>query len=413
MTTISLAAYESTEVAGLTPSQAHALAATRAVSIAPGWNTGQWSLTAGPYVGVLRCEGAELRIRPRISIPRLVFLLGYASDPHAWREDPAGLDDQTDLWPAMAHVFARQADKALERGLLQGYRTEESAQLVLRGRLREADQSRLHAGLAIPLEVRFDEYNVDIAENRLLRAAAERLLKIPRLPTVAVRRLRHLRGRLATVALLVPGQALPETSSSRLNQRYQSALALARMILRSRSVDILDNGVRATGFLFNMNTVFEDFVTVAVTEALARYGGRCVAQDKQHALDAAGRIQIKPDLVHYGRSGRPDAVVDAKYKAEAPAGYPYADLYQMLSYCTALQLRAGYLVYAEGHTETAQHVIAHTGITVVQYALNLRMPAPLLLRQVAALAAELIERSKRSLTSGAPASLNRADSSTS
>src|SRR6476659_7807100 len=173
MTTISLTAYGSTDVIELTPSQARALAATRAVSIAPGWDTGLWSLTAGPYVGVLRCEGVELRIRPRISIPRLVFLLGYASAPHAWREDPAGLDDQTDLWPAMAQVFARQADKALERGLLQGYRTEESAQLVLRGRLREADQSRLHADLAIPLEVRFDEYDVDIAENRLLRAAAE------------------------------------------------------------------------------------------------------------------------------------------------------------------------------------------------------------------------------------------------
>jgi hypothetical protein len=32
----------------------------------------------------------------------------------------------------MAQVFSRQADKALERGLLQGYRTEESARFVLR-----------------------------------------------------------------------------------------------------------------------------------------------------------------------------------------------------------------------------------------------------------------------------------------
>lgn len=53
--------------------------------------------------------------------PALVFLLGYAQDPRAWRDDPADLDDQPDLWPAMAQVFARLADKALERGLLQGY----------------------------------------------------------------------------------------------------------------------------------------------------------------------------------------------------------------------------------------------------------------------------------------------------
>jgi 5-methylcytosine-specific restriction endonuclease McrBC regulatory subunit McrC len=34
-------------------------------------------------------------------------------------------------------------------------------------------------------------------------------------------------------------------------------------------------------------------------------------------------------------------VVDVKYNAEQPAGYPNADLYQLLAYCTALGLRRG------------------------------------------------------------------------
>jgi 5-methylcytosine-specific restriction enzyme subunit McrC len=388
MTTVTLTAWGSAEVSGLTSAQARALAATGALSVAPGWDAGVWTVTAGPHVGVLHVDGVDVRVRPRISITRLVFLLGYASDPRAWRDDPAGLDDQPDLWPAMAQVFARQADKALERGLLQGYRTEESAQLVLRGRLREADQLRLHAGLAVPLEVRFDEYDIDIAENRLLRAATERLLKVPRVPVIAVRRLRHLLGRLADVSRLVAGQPLPPSPTSRLNARYQPALALARMILRSRSVDVLDSGVRATGFLVNMNTVFEDFVTVALTEALAPYGGRCAAQDR-HVLDVGRLIKLRPDLVRYGPAGRPVAVVDAKYKAETPAGYPYADLYQLLAYCTALQLPIGHLVYAEGEAAAARHRVTHAGITIVQHALNLRQSVPGLLAQVTELAAEV------------------------
>ena len=48
---------------------------------------------------------------------------------------------------------------------------------------------------------------------------------------------------------------------------------------------------------------------------------------------------------------RPRAVIDAKYKAEKPAGYPNADLYQMLAYCTALRLSDGHLVYAKGSAE--------------------------------------------------------------
>lgn len=199
MTGITLDAYASIEAHGLTVAQARALATTGAVRIDPGWQPDVWTVTAGPHVGVLFVEGVEVRIRPRMSIARLIFLLGYATDPKAWRDDPAGLDDQQDLWPAMAQVFTRLADQALQRGLLQGYRTEESAQLVLRGRLREADQLRLHVGMAVPLEVRFDEYDVDIAENRLLRAATERLLRVPRLPAVAARRLRHLLVELVNV----------------------------------------------------------------------------------------------------------------------------------------------------------------------------------------------------------------------
>lgn len=388
MTTVSLAAYGSADVAGLTSAQARALEATQAVTVTPAWESGSWTLTAGPHVGLLCVGGVEVRIRPRISIARLVFLLGYAQDPRAWREDPVGLDDQADLWPAMAQVLNRQADKALERGLLQGYRTEESAMLVVRGRLRQADQLRRRAGLAVPLEVRFDEYDVDIAENQILRAATERLLKVPRMPTQATRRLRHLLTRLADVSRLVPGQPLPPTPASRLNSRYQPALALARMVLRSRSVDVLDSGVRATGFLVNMNTVFEDFVTVALTEALAPYGGRCAAQDR-HTLDQDRQVKLRPDLVRYGPAGKPTAVIDAKYKKETPAGYPYADLYQLLAYCTALQLPVGHLVYAEGGGLAKHVVIPHAAVTIRQHALNLQLPVPALVAQVGALAKEI------------------------
>jgi len=387
VTTVNVRAYASVDVAGLSTSQARALGATGAVSVAPAWEPGAWTLTAGPHVGLICVDGIAVRIRPRIAVSRLLFLLGYAHDPRAWRDDPTALDDQVDLWPGMAQVFSRQADKALERGLLQGYRTEDAALLLVRGRLREADQVRSHAGLPLPLEVRFDEYDVDIPENRLLRAAAERLLRVPRLPATSVRRLRHLIARLTDVNRLVPGQPLPATPPSRLNARYRPALALARMVLRSRSVDVLDAGVRATGFLVNMNTVLEDFVTLSLTEALMAYGGRCVAQAPGHTLDEGRRVKLRPDLVRYGVAGMAVAVVDAKYKKETPAGYSFADLYQLLAYCTALQLKVGHLVYAEG--EAGRVRVTHADVTIVQHALDLRQPVHALLAQVAEIAAEI------------------------
>jgi 5-methylcytosine-specific restriction enzyme subunit McrC len=54
-----------------------------------------------------------------------------------------------------------------------------------------------------------DEFTVDIAENQLLRAAAERMLRVPRVDADAQRHLRHVVGRLAEVSTMVRGQPLP------------------------------------------------------------------------------------------------------------------------------------------------------------------------------------------------------------
>lgn len=387
MITADLTAYATTPVTGITSAQARALAASGVLTVAPR-GADSWDLTASSWVGVMHVEDVEVRIRPRVAIARLLFLLGYAQDPDIWRDDPADLDDQVDLWPAMAHVFVRQATKALQRGLMQGYRVEEQAQVVLRGRLREADQLRRHAGLPVPLEVRFDEYDTDIPENQVLLAATMRLLKLPRLHPTATRSLRQLRLRFADVSALVAGQPLPPTPPSRRTVGYQPALALAWMVLRGRSVDIRDAGVRATGFLVDMNKAFEDFVTTALAEAWPRDGGRCVMQSR-HVLDTAHRVHLKPDLVRFGRGGAPQAVVDAKYKAQSVAGYPNADLYQLLAYCTALQLSQGHLVYAEGDTPSTRVQVAHADISIYQHAVDLTKPPRALLGQIAELAARI------------------------
>ncbi len=57
-----------------------------------------------------------------------------------------------------------------------------------------------------------------------------------------------------------------------------------------------------------------------------------------------------------------------------PAGYPDADLYQMLAYCTALHLPRGHLVYARGNADAARHVVRHSGVQIVCHALDLARP---------------------------------------
>src|SRR3954452_5473682 len=130
MTALELVAWGSTVATGLGEHDVRALAASRAVDISPGWERGTWEIRAGSHVGVLLADETEGRIRPRITIVRLIYFLGYTQDPKAWTAGPFGLDDPPDLSPAMAQVSVRQAEFAIECGAGQGSRTAESAQLV-------------------------------------------------------------------------------------------------------------------------------------------------------------------------------------------------------------------------------------------------------------------------------------------
>ena len=86
-------------------------------------------------------------------------------------------------------------------------------------------------------------------------------------------------------------------------------------------------------------------------------------------------------------------MIDAKYKAEKPSGYPNADLYQLLAYCTVLGLRIGHLVYAAGNEEPARHVVRQAGIEIVCHALNLDNPPGILLVGISRLASAIANAS--------------------
>lgn len=145
---------------------------TAARTLIPGW----WTVQAKSLVGVAEVAGIELWIKPKVDIARIVFMLGYARDPKGWGDQDVGLEQQQELMPALAHAFERQADRALQLGLLQGYKRIEDSLPVLRGRLREAEQLKRRFGLLMPLEVAFDDFTIDIPENQLLLSAARRLL---------------------------------------------------------------------------------------------------------------------------------------------------------------------------------------------------------------------------------------------
>jgi 5-methylcytosine-specific restriction enzyme subunit McrC len=386
----------------LTPEQGRSLAGSGVVTAAPSlYSPGAWQIGPAGKVGAARVGGIEIHIKPKVPIARLLFLVGYALHAAAWRPETVPVAEAGDLVPAVAQALWRQTERAIGQGLLPGYILVEESSQVLRGRLRESEQLRRHHGLPLPLEIQYDEFTIDIPENRILRTACERMLAVPLVDAESQRMLRRLLRDFSDITPLHHGEQIPRWQATRLNARYHAALRLAELVLRATSFEHESGIVAVNGFLLDMPGLFEDFVTVALREALVpAYGGRVDDQDKNH-FDEAGQVRLRPDIVWKVR-GSAVAVIDAKYKAEKPVGYPNADLYQLLAYCTVLGLLSGHLVYAKGNEKPVRHVVLRSGIEIFCHALDLDQEPDALISHMRDLAQTIASTRPAALVSPAP-----------
>jgi len=374
----------------LSAAEGMALTGTRVVQATPVPNSTLWSVKPLSWVGTVRLGGVEVSVAPKIPVARLVELLQFSARGATWHGEDVEVLQLGELVVAVAEVFERAAARGLARGLLQGYRSRDETSVVVRGRIREADQLRRRYGAPLPVEVRYDDFTVDIPENRLLRAATRRARGLPGLPG-------DLRKRLGRLDLLLdevsPVDGLPEPwTPTRLTTRLHPALALAELLLRGSGFDQGVGDLQVAGFVVNMAVVFEDVVCSVLGEQLSASSGTTQRQDPWF-LDRRGAVRMLPDLVWYPDGVAPGAVVDAKYKAERPGGFPDADLYQMLAYCTALEVPVGHLVYAQGNEEGARHDVVGSRVAIRAHTVDLSRPVADMRRQLAAIAAEVASTS--------------------
>ena len=339
------------------------------VSVSPTAVVGEYEVRAGHKVGVLRYGDLEVRIVPKVPVTRLLYLATFHKNDDAWQQLETMLDDVDDPYSALAHALAFHAERALRPTPLQGYVTHERAEMLVRGRLLFDRQVASRAGVLLPAELRYDEYELGIAENRVLKAALRVVARYAEEPGIAAR-LRHLISQLDGVEPWVFGQPVPDFTFGRINERYRPAIALSRLVLERRSLDYPAERRPGTAFLFNMNKVFESYLESALRVAMRPLGGRIEGQHET-TLDMADQIVMKPDITWW-QGGRCRAVLDAKYKRATNDDYPNADAYQMLAYCTRLGLPRGYLVYVDlNGAEPGSDVIRNNGVEIVATSIDI------------------------------------------
>ena len=386
MIQIDLTEYRQSGPIGLTAAQVRALQASPlSINVAPSGDAdGEYRLTPGAVVGAVEFGDLSVLIQPKIGIPQLLSLACYTISEF---KPQAALFDfpQEYALPDVLALALAAARQAFSRGLLHGYRVEEEALYTVRGRIMIAEQLRARFGIPLPIEVRYDEFTNDILANQLVKAAVYRLGRMRLRSQAARRQLGRIAGMLENVSLEdYSPRNVPDLRYDRLNEHYRGVVSLSRLILQHGAFESSRGEVRASGFLMDMNVVFQEFVTVALREALGvsaqAFGERAIS-----SLDRGGKVSLRPDLV-WRDGGRVAFVGDAKYKKTAGYAVPNADLYQLLAYTTALDLPDGLLIYAEGEADTATYEVRNAGKRLEVAALNLTGTLDGVLERVSCLA---------------------------
>ena len=376
MREITLQEHQRSDPFALSVTERDVLRRTASVAIEPAEREDSaYVLTPGSTIGAVEIGDLSVLIEPKIGIPQVLSLACYAIGKVKFQREDFDFRAEDALPDALALALTLQARRAFAHGLLHGYRTEEDALYTARGRIRFDDQLRRRFDVPLPVEVRYDEFTADILANRLVKAAAYRLGRMRLRSTEARRNLGWLESMLEDVSLVeFRSTCVPAVRFDRLNEHYRRVVELARLILRHGAFEAGRGAVRASGFLMDMNVVFQEFATQALREELD-LSERVFRSDSDSgvgnmALDEAGRVKLKPDLTWW--EGHSCVFVgDAKYKNITGDRIPNADLYQMLAYATALDLPGGLLIYAEGEADAATYRVLHADKRLEVAALDL------------------------------------------
>lgn len=344
---------------------------------------GFYDLTPDQHIGVVAIPGLTIEIRPKVPMRSVLFMVSYTCEKVSWRDEQPEFLKDTDLVEVMAMILARSVERATHRGLLTGYRSEDESLQAPRGRILFDEQIRRRFAQSPPVEVRHDVYTTDILENRLLLAALTAMSRFPIRSAEVKKELRRAQRAFGGVSEHYFSAAkVPDVVITRLNRHYDAALSLAGLVLRSASLNLGASGPRGSAFLVNMNSVFEEFVRVALRRALGADTRSFPDKPPRTPLDEGGRVGLRPDLCLV-RDGRVEWVGDAKYKRLPAGAYRHADLYQLLAYATAFDLPGGMLIYAadEG-VSSADYEVRYAGKRLEVRAIDLSKAATQVLEQV-------------------------------
>lgn len=350
--------FDALEAFILANTNATATEAVELLSLSVRRNIGE-VITARNYVGLITMsDGTVIEILPKIadgeitvSETKQIFLemLKTLNDVNFKDFNVSSLHtERLSLLEIFIKMFLDEVTILTKQGLKAAYTPIESNEKFYKGKLLASQNLKHNLVNKERFFVRYDDFNINRRENRLIKSTISFLLKA----TSDVRN-RQLASRLLTYFDKVGFSTnyegdLSRCFADRSVSHYQKVLSWCRVFLRGNSFTAFVGSEVALALLFPMEKVFESFIAARFRKHLST-GINIRTQDNRYSLfDSPSRsFALRPDIVleFDGRT----IVLDTKWKLLTDSarnkGISQSDMYQMYAYSKKYEAEGIVLVY--------------------------------------------------------------------
>jgi 5-methylcytosine-specific restriction enzyme subunit McrC len=322
------------------------------INIKPTACKGEFVLHATSYVGTIKTPNHTITIKPKIGNMNFFKMLLYSEkllDLPSF-ENEIEIEEGEDLVDFMAKLFDESIAPIIQEGIYRNYTSNTEEIPTIRGKLLIVQNIRNPRISKEKFFCEYDEFSADILENQILLYCSQLLseLVVDKNVKEKLVQTQQFLQKEGVSEKFLDMYHLEQITYQKFNEHYEKILKLCEFILRITWYgDFLNNEeIPIHGFLYNMNTLFQDFITVALKEQLSNYNVKREPKDSKllknkpiisdgiptKSIDAT---VLKPDIVIKNRTtGKTELVIDTKYKDHDP---PAGDYYQSLAYALTLE----------------------------------------------------------------------------
>ncbi|XAS77986.1 hypothetical protein V3G39_08130 [Dermatophilaceae bacterium Sec6.4] len=349
---------------------------------------GQVRVRATSWVGAVHLPEVTIRITPRAGMANLFTMFSAGIPAGTLSQDDVGWAGHRELVDGVAAFLLAAIEDCTRRGLLHGYVHREEQLQVIRGRLLVNELAVRPWSAANP-PCGYDDFTIDVPENRALADAVTRVLRWPGLPAGLRRDALRLAARFDGVTPGAPDDPRSAVTITRLNAHYEAALDIAAQATAGMTISHEEGEHRARAFLIDLEQQFRRWLGAELRARL--WPTFEVLEQPRYTLDHDGRLPVRPDLL-ITRADRPVLVVQTRHRLRADAHSTLGDLsvggrYPVLMHAAALRTPAALLIYANDDADAdevpaAEVLIRGTGTRLLSVPLSMAGAAQVLEAQL-------------------------------